>query len=323
MMKLLHCLIFLLMVSVTCAQPKTSSPSLPKKTLKDGERFITLNGIKHWVHIKGSQNKTIPIVLVHGGPGGNHYVFERTAGPELEKFATVIYYEQRGSGRSQAPTNPSDYALPALISDLKALQDSLGAPKIILLGYSFGAELSLRYAVAHPDKVDKLILSSPAELSPANMLVQIQGFYAVGDSTLRNGIEKVLKDTTELTNKYNRVWGLATSATVDKFLFVDPAKAQVNRQMWLQSKLTNTGLMAKVYLQNNKADLLSHAQNHLTPTLLISGLHDKNGGLHTALGLKQILPNSTHKIYDRSAHFPDIEEPARFAQDVKAFVKGK
>ncbi|AMM53039.1 proline iminopeptidase [Rufibacter sp. DG15C] len=296
---------------------------MPKHTLQDGERFITLNGIKHWVNVQGSQHQTIPIVVVHGGPGGNQYVFERTAGPELEKFATVIYYEQRGSGRSQAPKNSEDYALAMLISDLRALQDSLGVPKITLLGYSFGAELSLRYAVAYPDKVAKLILSSPAELSPANMLVQIQGFYAVGDPTLRAGIEKVLKDTTDLTNKYNRVWGLANSATVDKFLFVDQAKAQLNRQMWQESKLTNTGLMAKVYLKNNKADLLNHAQNHTTPTLLISGLHDKNGGLHTALGLKQILPNSTHKIYERSAHFPDIEESTRFAQVVKAFVAGK
>ncbi|GAA4301077.1 alpha/beta hydrolase [Nibribacter koreensis] len=316
--------LLLLSFALSCTRPNTlSQEASATNRLQDGERLITLNGIKHWVKVKGSQHQTTPIVLVHGGPGGNHYVFERTAGPELEKFATVIYYEQRGSGRSQAPSNPEDYALPTLISDLRALQDSLGTPKITLLGYSFGAELSLRYAIAHPDKVEKLILSSPAELSPANMLVQIQGFYSIGDAPLRSGIEKVLKDTTSLTQKYNRVWGLANVATVDKFLFVDAAKAQFNRQLWQESKLTNTGLMAKVYLQNNKADLLELAKNHPTPTLLISGLHDKNGGLHTALGLKQILPNSQHKLYEQSAHFPDIEEPNRYAQDVKAFVQAK
>ncbi|QHL86846.1 alpha/beta fold hydrolase [Nibribacter ruber] len=304
----------------SCSKPPIVSQA---PTLQDGERLITLNGVKHWVKVEGSKHGTIPLVIVHGGPGGNHYVFERTAGPELEKFATVVYYEQRGSGRSQAPTNPDDYALPTLIQDLKALQDSLAAPKITLLGYSFGAELSLRYAVAYPEKVDQLILSSPAELSPANMLVQIQGFYSIGDAAFRTAIENVLKDTTTLTQKYNKVWGLANGATVDKFLFVDAAKAQLNRQLWQQSKLNNTGLLAKVYLKNNKADLLELAKGLRTPTLLISGLHDKNGGLHTALGLKSILPNSTHKIYEQSAHFPDIEEPARFAQEVKSFLRNR
>jgi len=319
--------IWIILIALTllaCTKPQ--SQSLPNATTikqQNGERYYTINGIRHWVKIAGIEHNTTPIVIVHGGPGGNNYTFERTAGPKLEEFATVIYYEQRGCGRSDAPQDQSDYTIPTLISDLDVLRDSLGAEKITLLGYSFGAELSLRYALAHPDNVERLILSAPAELSKANMLVQIQGFYAIGDSTLRTGIEKVLEDTTPLQTKYNKVWNMSSSAIVDKFLFYNPENAQVNRNYWQESKLKNTGLMAKVYLQNNKADLVQNATGLQTSTLLISGVYDKNGGLHTGLALKEVLPNSKINLYQKSAHFPDIEETERFAADVKAFVTGK
>ncbi|MER2999578.1 alpha/beta fold hydrolase [Pontibacter populi] len=321
-MKYIYSFLMLILV-FSCTKPFSNSPASNSVKYQNGERYITINGIRHWVKIAGSEHNTTPVVIVHGGPGGNNYTFERTAGQKLEEFTTIVYYEQRGCGRSDAPQNTSDYALPTLISDLNVLSDSLGVDKITLLGYSFGAELSLRYAIAHPEKVEKLILSSPAELSKANMLVQIQGFYSIGDSSLRSGIEKVLKDTTSLQAKYGNIWNLANSATVDKFLFHNQDKAQLNRQLWQESNLKNTGLMAKVYLQNNKADLVQKTTGLQTPTLLISGVYDKNGGLHTGLALKEVLPNSTLKLYHNSAHFPDIEETERFATDVKEFIQAK
>ena len=78
--------------------------------------------------------------------------------------------------------------------------------------------------------------------------------------------------------------------------------------------------MAKVYLKNNKSDLIPTVTRSQTPTLLLSGAHDKNGGFHTGLALKQVLPNSTLKIFENSAHFPDMEEPDRFAAEVKNFI---
>lgn len=322
-MKYLYSLL-LLSLLISCTRPKATSTLPPTlENLQDGEHFYTINGLKHWVKIKGSYNQTTPIIILHGGPGGNNYNFERTAGPLLEKFATVVYYEQRGSGRSEAPKDQEDYSLQTLINDLDALRDSLGVQKLVLLGYSFGAELALRYAIAHPERVEKLILSAPAELSRSNMLVQIQGFYSLGDSTVKAGIDAILKDSTELEDKYGRVWGLSSSALVDKFLFVDQDRARLNREMWKESKLVNTGLMAKVYIKNNKMDLVEKATGLTVPTLLISGVYDRNGGLHTALELKKVLPNNTIKLYENSAHFPDIEEPDRFATDVKNFLSGK
>ena len=153
-----------------------------KGSFKEGEVYLTLNEINHWVKIKGLENKTMPIIILHGGPGGNNYVFEGTIGPLLEEFATIVYYEQRGCGRSYAAKDTNDYMMLTLINDLDELIETLGVEKVSLLGYSFGAELALRFTKQHPEKVNKLILSAPAELSTSTNLIQIQGFYSIANN---------------------------------------------------------------------------------------------------------------------------------------------
>ncbi|HEX8438844.1 alpha/beta fold hydrolase, partial [Archangium sp.] len=165
MLRLLRATLALWLVSLgllaACghAQPAPTAPAAPR--LKNGEYHAVLNGVRHWYRVAGAERGTLPLVILHGGPGGHVYNFERTIGPELEKFTTVVYYEQRGSGRSMAPASKEDYSIPLLVSDLEALRQELGGPRISLLGFSFGSELALEYALAHREAVERLILQAP------------------------------------------------------------------------------------------------------------------------------------------------------------------
>ncbi|WP_342598010.1 proline iminopeptidase [Psychrobacillus sp. FSL H8-0483] len=60
--------------------------------IENGEYLVDINGIKHWIKVEGKEHSTIPLFIIHGGPGGNLYTFERTAGPVLSQERTVIYY---------------------------------------------------------------------------------------------------------------------------------------------------------------------------------------------------------------------------------------
>lgn len=290
---------------------------------KDGENTIEINGIQHWVKIKGIENKTTPIIILHGGPGGDNYNFERTSGPLLEEFATIVYYEQRGCGRSDAAIDTNDYTISSLIGDLDKLVDELGSGKVNLLGYSFGAELALRYTKQYPGKVDKLILESPVELSTTIKLIQIQGFYAIANSDQRKAIKEIVEQNSALDDKYFKVWNSVNGATVDRFLFVDQEVAKMNRQLWKESKLPSPGRnhFQRVIFENIREDLLETAKDLKNQCLIISGIHDKNGGFHFGKDLKTILPHSELKLYLNSAHFPDMEEPEKFASDIKSFVQ--
>lgn len=289
---------------------------------KEGETYLNLNGIDHWVKIKGIANNTVPIVVLHGGPGGFNYNFEQTIGPLLEKFATIVYYEQRGCGRSHAAKDSNDYELPVLIDDLDKLIEKLGQGKVVLLGYSFGAELALRYTVKHPEKVEKLILSSPAELSTFTKLTQIQGFYSIGNTEFRRDVEKILESGSSINEKFFKIWDLAPTSLVDSFLFVNQKAAEENRRLWQESNLPceGSGHFSRVIFENSKGDLLKTVSGLAIPALIISGIHDKNGGFHYGKDLNRILPNSELILYINSAHFPDMEESEKFSKDVKDFI---
>ncbi|MEU4184034.1 hypothetical protein AB0E57_13025, partial [Micrococcus luteus] len=68
------------------------------------ESFVVINGVRHWVRTVGDPRVGVPLVVVHGGPGGFVYDFERLTGPALERLGSVVYYEQRGCGRSDRPS---------------------------------------------------------------------------------------------------------------------------------------------------------------------------------------------------------------------------
>ena len=101
------------------------------------------------------------LVLLHGGPGLTGNVFR----PELDQaaeLATVVYYDQRGCGRSTPLGDGVECGVAEHLADLEGLRAGLGAEHMILLGHSWGAYLALAYALEHEERIDKLILVSPA-----------------------------------------------------------------------------------------------------------------------------------------------------------------
>lgn len=101
-----------------------------------------------------------PTVVLHGGPGA-HHDYLLPGFDLLARGRTLVYYDQRGGGRSQV-----DREVPVgwqeQVADLEALRDLWGFDRLSLAGYSWGGLLALLYALAHPDRVDSLALVSPA-----------------------------------------------------------------------------------------------------------------------------------------------------------------
>lgn len=101
-----------------------------------------------------------PVVVLHGGPGADHgYLL-----PGFDTLATgrtLIYYDQRGGGRSpverDVPTGWQEQ-----VADLEALRDVWKLDTLVIAGYSWGALLAMLYAVHHPERVARLALVSPA-----------------------------------------------------------------------------------------------------------------------------------------------------------------
>jgi proline iminopeptidase len=105
-----------------------------------------------------SFGKGDPIIVVHGGPGLDQgYLLPQML--ELAKDHELIFYDQRGSGRSlEASIEPKYASSEQFAQDLEMLRLKLGLKKITLVGHSWGGFLSMSYAIKYPNNVSSLIL---------------------------------------------------------------------------------------------------------------------------------------------------------------------
>lgn len=98
------------------------------------------------------------LILLHGGPGFDHAGF-KPAFSCLADLAQIVYYDQRGHGRSD-PRPQQEWTLDTFADDVVRLCDALGIEKPIVLGQSFGGFVAQRYIARHPRHPAKVILSS-------------------------------------------------------------------------------------------------------------------------------------------------------------------
>ncbi|WP_374571327.1 alpha/beta fold hydrolase [Phenylobacterium sp.] len=99
----------------------------------------------------------LPVVVVHGGPGGfiKPY-YRRLLDPARHRG---IFFDQRGCGRSRPSAELAENSTWALVEDMEALRAARGIDRWIVLGGSWGSTLALTYAQAHPSRVAGLLLS--------------------------------------------------------------------------------------------------------------------------------------------------------------------
>ena len=102
----------------SCADAPPALSTAPTGALAPGEHEATLRGVRIWYRVAGNwDGRSAPVVYLAGGPGGNSYSFSRLAGPDLEPDNLMVYYDQRGTGRSERPAS-GDYAIATLVDDI-------------------------------------------------------------------------------------------------------------------------------------------------------------------------------------------------------------
>lgn len=98
----------------------------------------------------------IPVVFLHGGPGGGLIPMYRQFFDPAAYH--VILFDQRGSGRSQPHAELRENTTWDLINDIEALREEFSVEKWFVFGGSWGSTLSLAYAINHPNRCLGLIL---------------------------------------------------------------------------------------------------------------------------------------------------------------------
>ena len=100
------------------------------------------------------------IIALHGGPGVD---LESIAGDfaPLSRDHVVIFYDQRGAGRSELPTDTARLGVARQVQDLDEVRAHFGLEQVTLVAHSYGPLLAASYALAHPQRVRKMVFFGP------------------------------------------------------------------------------------------------------------------------------------------------------------------
>jgi proline-specific peptidase len=292
------------------------NPEIPTK-----EGFVPFRGYKTWYRIVGDHEEPgeFPLLCLHGGPGFPHDYLEL-----LEAMAKtgrrVIFYDQLGCGNSNVPPDQSIYTMALYLEEVEVIRQALGLERVHIFGHSWGGMLAMEYALTQPAGLSSLILADTAASSPqwvAEMRRMVDGLPPDLRQTILKHESASTTDSKEYQDAVNAFFRLYSGIRLDprpEYLkrMVDKPGDDVYRVMWGPSEFFMTGTL-------KDWDVTERLGEILTPTLVIGGRYDHATPLLTE-ALHRGLNNSEWVIFEKSGHFPHIDETERFLQVLDQFL---
>ncbi len=148
---------FLILLMASCGYtPKIRHTSLVNIKPINELKKIKIGGVEQWVLIR-SENPSNPVLLfLHGGPGTSEMPLLRHYNKDLEKYYTVVMWDQRGAGKSNHGSIPDEsFSLNQILDDTheitQYLKKRFTQPKIFLVGHSWGSILGIITIKKYPE----------------------------------------------------------------------------------------------------------------------------------------------------------------------------
>ncbi|HXL23538.1 MAG TPA: alpha/beta hydrolase [Candidatus Dormibacteraeota bacterium] len=284
----------------------------PGAVTEDGQTIDISGGGKLYYHITGGGSGT-PLVILNGGPGFDHrHMHIGTAFDTLGKDRRIIFYDQRGNGRS-GPLKPGQSCtLADQIEDLEALRTHLKLDKWDVLGHSWGGFLSMAYSARHPEHVAHLIIVDSAAPKFSDTIFL---FSQIFPETIERRAAYTFAD--ELGDKAASDAGIREYLTM---LFYSAEKRD-SFIASIHSDAFTKEVGAAVQRDIARFDLNPELPKFKFPTLVVTGRYDINVAPLVAYKIHQAIPGSKFVVLERSGHIPFYEQPDEFVAAVESFLK--
>ena len=269
-------------------------------------------GVTIWYEVHGDGPGT-PLLVANGGPGFDHgYMMCGDVWDRLAKGRKVVFYDQRGNGKSSELKEGQPCGLAEQIDDLEALRAHLGFDNIDLLGHSWGGYLVMAYASRHADRIAHLIIADSAAPKIQDTVFLFKNIYP--ETTAR---EDGLAFAVELGDEK------AISADLREYmtmLFYSPEvrDAFLGRS---SSFVYRQKVNKAVWSDLQRFDLNPELPKFKFPTLVVTGRYDFNVAPSVAFAIHNAIPGSEIAVFEKSGHLPYCEEPDAFIRRVETFLK--
>jgi pimeloyl-ACP methyl ester carboxylesterase len=285
--------------------PEKSVAELQARWAPPPSTFIDIAGMKVHVRDEGPRDDSSPIVLMHG-TGSSLHAWNGWA-DALKDKRRVIRFDLPGYGLT-GPSPDSIYGLDRDVAVVIALLDKLGIEHCVLGGNSLGGAVTWRTALAHPTRVEKMILVDaggyPFHSTSIPIGFRLARLPGVG-WLMQNTLPRSLVE-----QGWRNVVGDPKSVTPQ----------MIERSIELTQREGNRRALIDRFKQRPTV-LLSHRIKELKqPTLVMWGGRDRLIPPDDAERFHRDIEGSTLVIFDDLGHAPEEEDPARSVAAVKKFL---
>jgi len=244
-----------------------------------------------------------PVVILLHGLGGDATNWALTL-PALAPKYHVVVPDQIGFGQSDKPL--MDYRVATLVDFLDEFCNKLGIAKASVVGNSLGGWTALAFTLAHPEKVERLVLVDSAGYSPARL---------GGPKPAREQMLVLNPSTLEGTRMLMKLIFYHQQMITDAFVH-DALASRLKK---------NDG-----YTIDRFIDSIQHGDDVVdgklgaikAPTLVIWGRQDALVGLRTGEALHQDISGSSLAVLDECGHVPQLECAGPFNKALLDFLAG-
>lgn len=284
------------------------------------EGTIAVPGGNVWFKRVGG-GRGLPLVVVHGGPGLPHnYLLS------LQRLADereIIFWDQLGCGNSGCPSDPRLWTMQRSVAEMDAVIGALDLQRFHLFGNSWGGMLAQQYlldATSTGSCCASLTISNSIASIPAfaDMVVRLKRDL---DPDVQSAIDRHEAAGTTHSPEYQdaiRVWNETHLCRVrpwprdlqEAFVRMGP---EIFETMFGPSDFHIVGNI-------RNWDVFERLTEIALPTLVIAGRYDECAPEHMR-EMHQRIEGSRFELFESSSHMPFIEEPERFDEVLRGFLR--
>ncbi|WP_421846004.1 proline iminopeptidase-family hydrolase [Mycobacterium sp.] len=267
---------------------------------------------------RADQGAGLPLLVVHGGPGLPHNYL--TSLKRLADEREVIFWDQLGCGNSERPSNTELWTMDRSVAEMDAVVRALDVKRFHIFGNSWGGMLAQQYVLDASSGVASLTISNSTASMPA---------FSANVARLKSALDPA---TLSAMNRHEAA-GTTQSAEYQAAITIWNETYLCRTRPWpreLFDACENAGMEifetmfgpSDFHVVGNirSWDVVDRLPEITVPTLVVAGRYDECSPEHMH-DMHQRINGSRFELFESTAHLPFIEEPERFDQVMRDFLR--
>jgi pimeloyl-ACP methyl ester carboxylesterase len=248
------------------------------------------------------------LLLVHGFGGAKEDFDDHV--DALAHDHHVVVFDHRGHGASDAPDDLAAYTFDRLALDILAVADAVGADSFHLLGHSMGGMVARRVVLAHPSRIETLVLM---DTSPGPV-------PGIDGDILEMGAQIALTDGMDELKRIMDAFSPLGTPAYERLLVERPGYREFNDRKWETLSATMWAALARAI--RDQPDELARLAAVRCPVLVVVGEQDEPF-LAVSRQMAETIPDAELVVIADAGHSPQFENPPAWRAALVGFLDAR